>query len=405
MKNISFNSVLKISLFAAFGALTFMACEKNLVAADPVAVACSGAPTMSSVTMPTKRDTVLKEARMTDWIIVKGTNLCTPTALLVNDVAVNIAEVSASGNEFTFKIPKALPKTQNNKITFTNGSGTATFDFKVIVPDLSFTGYGGDIEEYTPVGQNLIIKGQNFDLYGYTLEVTTVLFGTTSVKPTKVTDSEVHVTIPAGTAANTAVKVKNATLEKEVPIRYKDTRGVIYDLDPMKEGWTPTVVSSGPTPGPVSGNYCVMTANYKDAWGWQEDMHIADMVKLADFGITAGTVNRYVVKFEVNVPTDWTSNPFRLWWKSKSGTFNYNFPWGGSFDGKAYKTAGWKTVTIPLEDFYYSEDDAGAKKGQKVTTLDAESINTGIEMRLFVQGPDVKKMNLYWDNFRIVPKY
>lgn len=138
----------------------------------------------------------------------------------------------------------------------------------------------------------------------------------------------------------------------------------------------------------------------------QEDMHIANSVKLADYGITAGAASRYVVKFEVNVTADWTSDPLRIWWKSKTGTFNYNFPWGGgNFNGAAYKTTGWKTVTIPLADFIYSEDDAGAKKGQKVTTLDAESVGQALETRLFIQGPDAKKLNVYWDNFRIVPKY
>ncbi len=405
MKKIFQYNYLIIGLMATMGAGAFVACQKDIIAADPVGAACAGSPSMSAVALPSNRDTSLKEAKMTDWIIVKGANLCTPTKVLVNDIDVNVAEISASGNEFTFKIPKALPKTINNKITFTNAVGTSTFDFKIIVPDLAFTGYGGDIEEYTPVGQNLIIKGQNLDLYGYTLETTTVLFGTTSVKPTKVTDSEVHVTVPTSAVANTVVKVKNATLEKEVPIYYKDKRGVIYDLDPLT-GWTPTVVSNGPTPPPVLNNYCAFATNYASGWGWQEDMHIANMVKLADYGITAGAASRFVVKFEVNVTADWTSDPMRIWWKSKTGTFNYNFPWGGgSFNGTAYKTSGWKTVTIPLADFIYSEDDAGAKKGQKVTALDAESVGQPIEIRLFIQGPDAKKLNTYWDNFRIVPKY
>jgi hypothetical protein len=359
---------------------------------------------MSSVGTPTNRDTSLKEAKMTDWIIIKGANLCTPTSILVNDVAITVSEASARGNEVTFKIPKALPKTVNNKITFTNAAGTATIDLKVAVPNLTVTGYGGDIEEYTPIGQTLVIKGTNFDLYGFTADATTVLFGSASVKPIAVTASEIWATIPVGTAVNTIIKVKTPTIEKEVPIRYKDTRGMIFNFDPFG-GWTPTVLSSGPTPSAVSNNYAVMTAQYTAGWGWQENLHAANNVKFADLGITAGAVDRYVVKFEINVPTDWTSNPLRIWWKSKSGTFGYNFPWGNSFNGATYKTAGWKTVTIPLADFYYSEDDAGAKKGQKVTTLDALSLDQGIETRLLIHGPDAKKMNLFVDNLRIIPKY
>jgi hypothetical protein len=404
MKKIVKNNFSLVGLFAILSVAAFVACQKDIVATNPEAAACGAAPTMSSVATPTNRDTSLKEAKMTDWIVIKGSNLCTPTSVLVNDIDVKISDVSAQGNEVTFKIPKALPKTLNNKVTFTNAVGTATIDLKVAVPNLIVNGYGGDIEEYTPIGQTLVIKGANFDLYGFTLDATTVLFGAVSVKAIAVTDSEIWATIPAGTAVNTIIKVKNASVEKEVPIRYKDTRGMIYDFDPFS-GWTPTVLSNGPTPSAISNNYAVMTAQYASGWGWQENMHAASMVKLADLGITPGTVDRYVVKFEVNVPTDWTSNPLRIWWKSKSGTFNYNFPWGNSFNGAAYKTAGWKTITIPLADFYYSEDDAGAKKGQKVTTLDALSLDQTIETRLLIHGPDAKKMNLFVDNLRIIPKY
>ena len=405
MKNINFKSILKIGALGVLGAWTFVACEKNLVAEDPAADVCNGTPSLSSVTIPTDRTKTIAEGELTNWIVVKGANLCSVNSIKINDVSVNVKEASIKGSEITFKIPKVVPKDVNNKITVSGTSGTATLDFKVNIPALIVSGFGGAIEEFTAPGQNVIIKGENFDLYGFTLEATSVIFGTTSVKATKVTDTEIHATIPANTTAGTVVKVKNATLEKEVYTRYKDTRGIIYDLDPTKEGWTPTVVSNGPSPSAILNNYCVMAADYTSAWGWQEEMHIADMVKFADLGITPGSVDRYVVKLEVNVPTDWTSNPLRIWWKSKSGTFNYNFPWGGgSFNGAAYKTSGWQTVTIPLSDFIYSEDDAGANKGKKVTTLDAASVNDYTETRLFIQGPDAKKMNLYWDNFRIVPK-
>ena len=405
MKKIVKNNFFLIGLFVTLSVTAFVACQKDIIATNPESAACGSTPTMSSVGTPANRDTVLKEAKMTDWITIKGTNLCTPTSILVNDIAVKTTEVSAKGNEVTFKIPKALPKTVTNKITFTNAAGTATIDLKVAVPSLSVTGYGGNIEEYTPIGQTLVIKGANFDLYGFTLDATTVLFGTTSVKASAVTDSEIWATIPAGTAVNTIIKVKNPTVEKEVPIRYKDTRGIIFNFDPFS-GWTPSVVANGPTPESVANNYLVLTSQYAAGWGWQENLHAASNVKLADLGITAGSVDRYVIKFEVNVPTDWTSNPLRVWWKSKSGTFNYNFPWGaGSFNGTAYKTAGWKTITIPLSDFIYSEDDAGAKKGQKVSTLDALSVDQAIETRFLIHGPDAKKMNLFVDNLRIVPKY
>jgi hypothetical protein len=110
------------------------------------------------------------------------------------------------------------------------------------------------------------------------------------------------------------------------------------------------------------------------------------------------------VKFEVNVPKAWGSNPIRIWYKSPNGTMNYNFPFGGgNFSGTAFKTSGWQTVTIPLSDFIYSEDDAGANKGTNVKTLEDAHLKEWIETRIYLHGGTKQEMEIYWDNFRIVP--
>ncbi len=394
---------MRLGVYLLAGSLLFTACEQeeSLVPVE----SCSGAPTLTEVTKPTQRSETFQGAELDEWIILKGTNLCNISKITVNDVEVDVKAAHVTASEITFQIPKIIPGEISNKITVSGASGETSMNFNVNVPPLAIVGFGGAVEEFTPAGQTLIIKARNLDLYDFTQENTQVSFGATTVKPTAVTASEIRVAIPANTPENTVVKVSNGTIEREVPLHYKDQRGLIFTADPEKPGWTSIKISNGPNPAPISGNYVVIDGNI-GAWDWNEDYHVADMKRLADYGVTPGSVDRYVIKMEVYVPEDWTSNPLRIWYKSQGGTFNYNFPWGGTnYSGATFRTSGWQTVTIPLADFVYSEDDAGSKKGQNVKTLDAADVNELREMRVYVFGGDAKKMRLYWDNLRIVPKY
>jgi hypothetical protein len=285
----------------------------------------------------------------------------------------------------------------------TTAKGNAEFGFTVYMAPLLAYGYGGQTEGFTPVGQNLVIKTKNLDLYGFTVANTKVLFGTIEAKPTKVTADEIHVIVPNGAVENTDVTITNGANTKVVAERYKDARGLIFTNDPEKQGWTSMKVSSGPTPAPLSGNYAVVKGLYGD-WAWDENYHIADNKPLADYGVKGGDAKKILVKFEVNVPKAWGSNPIRIWYKSPNGTMNYNFPFGGgNFSGTAFKTSGWQTVTIPLSDFIYSEDDAGANKGTNVKTLEDAHLKEWIETRIYLHGGTKQEMEIYWDNFRIVP--
>jgi hypothetical protein len=365
---------------------------------------CNGSPAISAVTTPTNRAADIKGAKLDDWIILKGTNLCSISKITINNIEVSIKEAYVTGNEITFKIPKEVPKEVNNQIIVSGSDGQAKVDFTVYMAPLLLYGYGGPTEEFTPAGQNLIIKAKNLDLYGFTQANTTVKFGSVEAKPTKLTAEEIHVVVPANLGENTAVVVSNGATTQEVAVKYKDMRHVIYSMDNGISSWTGIGVVNGPTPAPIDRNYAVAAGAYAGEWSWSETFHFANNQPLKNYGITAGDVKRYLVKFEINVPKDWTSNPLRIWYRPTQGTWNYNFPWGAdASSGAAFKTSGWQTVTIPLSDFIFSEGDSGDKKGTKVKELLESDLADYKEVRIFIQGPDKKEMTVYWDNFRIVP--
>ncbi len=397
MQNFKHIKILGLVFILAF---VVWACQKESVVTG---TDCDGTPTVTGVTIPTDRSKKITGAKLDEWITLQGTKLCAVKAISLNDVAVNMKEAYVTESEITLRIPKTVPKTVTNKITLGTAAGEQKVDFTVFLAPLIAYGYGGATEEYTPAGQTMVIKCKNLDLYNFTLANTVVKFGSVSAKATKVTAEEIEVTVPNGLAKNTVVTISNGAVEKDVQRKYKDTRGLIVDNDELSNSWTGDKSSSGPDPAPIDGKYRVCKGLLK-AWDWNESFHFAQNQPLANAGITEGAASRYLVKMEVNVPKEWTSNPLRIWYRpTKLGTMNYNFPWGGNnFSGPAFKTSGWQTITIPLKDFMFSEDDSGANKGKNITVLNSE-VKDWIEYRIYVFGGDQKEMEVYWDNFRIVP--
>lgn len=363
-----------------------------------------GTPSVSRISTPQNRDETIAGGNLGDFVIIQGANFCNVTKVAINGVEVDLKDAYVTASEITIQIPRIVPENVTNTLEVTTGQGNATASFAVTVPALTITGIAGN--EFPADGDEVVITGKNLDLYGVTVADGKVFFGTTQSAVTYASADTIKTIVPAGVAAGSALKVSGVYGEATAVFPFKDTR-VIFDLDPVAEGWNTFQTSAGPTPASISGNYGMFKGDYVGGWQWtEENWHLVTMVKLADLGITGGPASDYVVKFEVNVPNNWTSDPVRIWYKAPEGTFNYNFPWGGgNASGTAYKTTGWKTVIIPLTDFIFSESDAGDKQYSHVTELSADAVSADREVRMFVQGPDAKSLAVYFDNFRIVRKY
>ncbi len=213
MKRIFNYSVLKSFAVFTSMAILFGACQK--IEVEKAAV-CDGLPAVISATTPTARTITIPGAKLDEWVILQGTNLCGVTKIMINDVEVDMKEAYITPTEITFKIPKTVPKDISNKIVLTTAKGNAEFGFTVYMAPLLAYGYGGQTEGFTPVGQNLVIKTKNLDLYGFTVANTKVLFGTIEAKPTKVTADEIHVIVPNGAVENTDVTITNGANTKVV---------------------------------------------------------------------------------------------------------------------------------------------------------------------------------------------
>ena len=64
-------------------------------------------------------------------------------------------------------IPRALPKEVTNTIYITTKHGELSIPFVVSIPDLTINGLKND---FTQPGDTTVITGDNFDLYGITIE-------------------------------------------------------------------------------------------------------------------------------------------------------------------------------------------------------------------------------------------
>src|SRR6187402_1463973 len=129
-------------------------------------------PTITRVAQPLDSSSINSGA-FTQWVIIYGTNLGSTQSVTFNDQSVDYKTIYSSDTSVTVQIPRAIPKDITNTITVTTKGGTATYQFTTMIPDLKLSGM---LNEYTAIGDTLILLGQNFDLYDLDTSATTVTF-------------------------------------------------------------------------------------------------------------------------------------------------------------------------------------------------------------------------------------
>lgn len=383
------------ALFAFATLLTLInACKK-----DNSSAACSGTPTITAIVPTTNRSIALTKGNLSDWIIIRGTNLCNVKTVVFNDVVDSLKSAFITPNEITLAIPRAVPANVTNKITVQAPGGSATYEFEINIPEIVVTGMNN---EYTPEGATMVILGKNFDLYEITPEKGKVFFGNQEAAVDRNTPDSVFVKVPAGIAAGTKLKMKDGNgVEYTVPGQYRDPRGILWNYDPYT-GWNSgLIITNGPVPAPISGNYAYVKGNY-NAWEWNENYHTLGNFTLANLGVS-GPVSNYNIKFEINTLTPWTYDHANPTWNytplkfdiGLSNGVTYEYAWAPFADGD-FATKGWKTITIPLELL--------KGNGASMPDITGAYATDNAFMRFFIHGGYAVNLDMAWDNFRIVPK-
>ena len=102
-------------------------------------------------------------------------------------------------------IPRALPKEVTNTIYITTKHGELSIPFVVSIPDLTINGLKN---EFTQPGDTTVITGDNFDLYGITIEEAIVNLGNLPVNVIDATRTELTIEIPANATPKSTLTIK-----------------------------------------------------------------------------------------------------------------------------------------------------------------------------------------------------
>ncbi|MBP1617366.1 MAG: hypothetical protein H6Q14_1193 [Bacteroidetes bacterium] len=316
----------------------------------------TGVPTITYIyeVGDTALTTPITEGDLKDMIHVTGTNLSNVKKILLNDVEVPLNTVYAKAKDSYFPIPRVVPGEITNKLVYTTELGEVTYDFTVNVPDVEITGLAN---EFAMPGDTVQVKGDFFDLYGFTTDgsgTATVTMDGKAVAVDSLTEDYMSVIIPSDAADNSVIAFTytdktGTTMTTNLP--YRQTQTLIWpDLANYSQyglwAGTSNIVDGTGTgqPEALYGSYVRVTGSYS-AWSWNNLPCGGFNLSNADAVANPGN---YYFKFEVNSAT---SYPFY-----DSGSFGYlfqlnsptSYAWNPSSES-SYNTYGkWKTIQIPL---------------------------------------------------------
>ena len=241
----------------------------------------TGAPTVDKVVLATDAEFPIEGANFEQVVRIEGTNLGDITSLKFNDIEVDSKEIYSTYDMLLAPIPRALPKEVTNTIYITTKHGELSIPFVVSIPDLTINGLKN---EFTQPGDTTVITGDNFDLYGITIEEAIVNLGNLPVNVIDATRTELTIEIPANAAPKSTLTIKGANMDEAYKLTYMDP-GVsqLFDFnnwpgsgafthssqfpDAPKDFLCDGTLEGQPEPLVEGGKYIRFNNSVK-AWGW-----------------------------------------------------------------------------------------------------------------------------------------
>ena len=278
MKKIKYFAIIAASIF------TLTSCTDIVEVDDQKAKEnkpSTGAPTVDKVVLATDAEFPIEGANFEQVVRIEGTNLGDITSLKFNDIEVDSKEIYSTYDMLLAPIPRALPKEVTNTIYITTKHGELSIPFVVSIPDLTINGLKN---EFTQPGDTTVITGDNFDLYGITIEEAIVNLGNLPVNVIDATRTELTIEIPANAAPKSTLTIKGANMDEAYKLTYMDP-GVsqLFDFnnwpgsgafthssqfpDAPKDFLCDGTLEGQPEPLVEGGKYIRFNNSVK-AWGW-----------------------------------------------------------------------------------------------------------------------------------------
>ena len=349
MKKIKYFAIIAASIF------TLTSCT-DIVEVDDLKAKenkpSTGAPTVDKVVLATDAEFPIEGANFEQVVRIEGTNLGDITSLKFNDIEVDSKEIYSTYDMLLAPIPRALPKEVTNTIYITTKHGELSIPFVVSIPDLTINGLKN---EFTQPGDTTVITGDNFDLYGITIEEAIVNLGNLPVNVIDATRTELTIEIPANAAPKSTLTIKGANMDEAYKLTYMDP-GVsqLFDFnnwpgsgafthssqfpDAPKDFLCDGTLEGQPEPLVEGGKYIRFNNSVK-AWGW--------MVMWAGYitvpAEVAADPSSYDLRFEIC-----TGAKFPILAQARIILGDYGwYPSKGGIPVNTY--GGWQTVRISAD--------------------------------------------------------
>ena len=346
-KSINFTNVVRIVCSCLLTAFVLASCndivdyDEGYTPADRLAN--TGAPLITAVydVTDTAYTTPITEGTLNQMVVLVGDNLNKATRITFNTVACDLSEVYTQKQQAIVRIPAKLSMEHVNKIEYTTPQGSTTFDFTIPFPALTISRLDN---EFMWAGGDIVVYGQNFDLYGFEEGTSTVTIEGTAIQPTDITASQMKLHIPEETPDDSQIVFSwtdsdGQPQQQKFPFRpssallYVDFSGVQINIDGGAQ------VAPEVTDGYGNLHF---TGNY-NAWAWNTIDLSCNMIAAT---IDNSAIENYVLKFELQ-----TAPSFPV---TGDTGLQFSFNWGDTYawnpaDGLGINTLNsWQTVSLPL---------------------------------------------------------
>ncbi len=218
----------------------FSACQDVVEVEDLKAkddIPSNGAPEITKIVLANDKEFEIDGADFEDMVRIEGKNLGNVVSVKFNDVEVDPKEIYARYDMLLAPVPRQLPGEVTDMLYITTKNGSVSRPFTVSIPELKIDGLQN---EFTNPGDTTVISGDNFDLYGITVEQADVRIGNAICTVIDATRSDITLQIPANAQPNTDLTIQGGEMAEPVAIPYMNTGHQIFDFNdwPGSGGFT-----------------------------------------------------------------------------------------------------------------------------------------------------------------------
>lgn len=310
-----------------------------------------GAPSIETIYAVKDQQTPISSGELEQIIVIKGANLSNVTEILFNDVAANLKEVYATAQAAYVPIPREIPTNVTNQLKYTTRLGSTSTSFTINLPQLTVEGL---YNEFALPGDEALIMGKFFDVYGFGTDNVNINLGGETLQTNSVSDSECKFTLPLLDLKNAHISIKSDKFS-EINLPYRNVDAIVWNFDTLDDIWTGSEwVTKGGTdtdkdPKALYGAFLRLNKDF-GAWSWTTV--VEGNIKIS--ADAAANPSDYYFKFEVNNSTEKpfpnssdAGYKFRL---RNTDLTDYNYVWNPS-EKITFNTYGnWKTVRISLDE-------------------------------------------------------